>query len=208
MTTSRTATPLQESQIEPAGEALGRAFFDDPLQRYMLPNDEDRRRFSAPIFSRLIRYGHMFGEVLTTPESAGAAVWFPPGEWEMTEERMKEAGIFEIPSIGGDEPFERFGRVMAFLEQFHHRDVVPQHWYLAVIGVDTASQGQGIGRALMKPVIDRADSARLHCYLETANEKNLPFYQSQGFDVMADTVDPTSRLRLWTFRRAPRRTQR
>jgi ribosomal protein S18 acetylase RimI-like enzyme len=206
VTASVTIAPLHESQIEAAGEALGRAFFDDPLQTYLLPNDEDRRRLSAPIFSRLIRYGYLFGEVLTTPDSAGAAVWLPPGEWEMTGERMRAAGIFEIPSIAGDGPFERFGAVMAFLEQFHHRDVVPQHWYLAVIGVDTARQGQGVGRALMKPVIDRADGARLHCYLETANEKNVPFYQSQGFEVMADTVDPTSRLRLWTFRRAPRRT--
>lgn len=32
---------LEENQIAPAGEALARAFFDDPLQQYFLPDDEN-----------------------------------------------------------------------------------------------------------------------------------------------------------------------
>lgn len=51
----------------------------------------------------------------------------------------------------------------------------------------------------------RADADGVPCYLETANEKNVPFYQKQGFSVIVDTIDSTSGLRLWTFRREPRR---
>ena len=39
--------------------------------------------------------------------------------------------------------------------------------------------------------------------LETAQPKNVPFYQKHGFDVIVDTIDPTSGLRLWTFLRKP-----
>jgi ribosomal protein S18 acetylase RimI-like enzyme len=104
--------------------------------------------------------------------------------------------------IGGD-AMGKFAAVMEFLEPFHERDAPVDHWYLAVIGVDSSHQGQGLGCAMMEPVLQKADEAGIACYLETAQPKNVAFYQRRGFDVLIDTVDPTSGLRLWTFRREP-----
>jgi GNAT superfamily N-acetyltransferase len=73
-----------------------------------------------------------------------------------------------------------------------------------VVGVIPARHGQGFGRALLRPVIDRADAEGLPCYLETAQPGNVPFYQKLGFGVIADMVEPRSGLRLWTFRRTMR----
>jgi hypothetical protein len=53
-------------------------------------------------------------------------------------------------------------------------------------------------------VLDRADAEGLPCYLKTAQPGNVPFYQKLGFGVIADTVEPRSGLRLWTFRRTVR----
>jgi GNAT superfamily N-acetyltransferase len=70
-----------------------------------------------------------------------------------------------------------------------------------VVGVIPPRQGQGFGRALLRPVLDRADAEGLPCYLETAQPGNVAFYQKLGFDIIADMVEPRSGLRLWTFRR-------
>ena len=113
---------LGDTQLNDAATALSRAFFDDPLQTYMLPDPDERMRLSPPFFSRIIRYGQLFGEVYTTPATPrAAAVWLPPGQTEMTPERMEQAGLFELPAIVGD-AFDRFGGVMDFLEPFHTRD--------------------------------------------------------------------------------------
>jgi ribosomal protein S18 acetylase RimI-like enzyme len=112
---------------------------------------------------------------------------------------MEDAG-----RIIGDEALGKFAGVMDFLEPFHKRDAPEDHWYLAVIGVDSEHQGRGLGCAMMEPVLQRADREGTVCYLETAQPKNIAFYKRRGFDVTIDTIDPTSGLRLWTLRREPR----
>jgi ribosomal protein S18 acetylase RimI-like enzyme len=195
---------IKAEQIGTAAEVFGRAFFDDPLQTYFLPDDEERRKLSAPMFESLLRYGHLYGQVLTTPgQPAGGAVWMRPGQWEMTESGMEEAGFMKLPGVIGEAAFQRFTSFFGYIEQYHHRDVPPMHWYLAVIGVEPAMQGRGVGAAMMRPVLERADADGIPCYLETAQPKNVPLYQHLGFDVLLEEVEPESGVRFWTFRRDP-----
>jgi len=168
--------PLVEAQLEDAGRALALAFQDDPLQSYVLPEPEERALRSPAHFTTLIRYGHLFGEVYTTqgtPE--GAAVWQPPGA-EMTPERAASAGLNRLPTLIGAEAVERLGRVLDYLEAAHRREVPPEYWYLMIVGVVPARQGQGVGRALLQPILDRADAAGLPCCLDTAQPQ-----EEQGF---------------------------
>jgi ribosomal protein S18 acetylase RimI-like enzyme len=198
------ALPITEDHVTKASEAMARAFFDDPLQQYFLPDEHARLTLGAPFFAAMLRYGHLFGQTYTNASAGGAAVWLPPGETDMTDERVAASGMADASQLIGDEAFGRFAGVMEFLEPLHKRDVPPEHWYLAVIGVDTALHGQGIGCSLMQPVLAKADEQGLPCYLETANAANVEFYRRRGFDVQVEAVDPTSNLRLWTFRRDPR----
>jgi ribosomal protein S18 acetylase RimI-like enzyme len=195
---------IEEAQLAAAADALGRAFFNDPLQMYILPDDGERQRLSAPIFHALLKYGHRNGHVLTTPgDPAGAAVWMKPGEWEMTESGMEEAGFMALPGLLGEDAFNRFGEFFGYIEQYHHRDVPAEHWYLAVIGVDPPHQGKGHGAAMIRPVLAAADETNIPCYLETAQPDNVPLYQHLGFKVLLEEVEPTSGVRFWTFRRDP-----
>jgi N-acetylglutamate synthase-like GNAT family acetyltransferase len=93
--------------------------------------------------------------------------------------------------------------VLAAIDPYHHRDVPPAHWFVMVVGVAPEAQGTGIGRALLRPMIDRADAAAQPCYLETAQRTNVAFYEKLGFDRVVDTREPQSGLRLWTFRHSP-----
>ena len=70
---------LQRQQLDEAGEVLGRAFFDDPLMVYVLPDEERRRRVLPWFMATGARFGLKNGEVHTTPDKVeGAAVWVPP----------------------------------------------------------------------------------------------------------------------------------
>ncbi len=194
--------PLEESQIEVAGAAMARAFFIDHIMEYMFPDDDERRRLAPWHFSAFIRYGYLFGEVYTTSVSPdGTAVWFRPGESELTAERIALAGLDRAADVLGTASWARFSSVCDYVERLHPKEVPEPHWYLPLLGVDPALQGQGVGSALLKVILDRADRDGLPAYLWTAKTQNVPFYQNHGFDVVTEGVEPTSRIRFWTMRR-------
>ncbi len=196
---------LSESQIEDAGRTLAFAFQADPLQAYVFPDSRERAERSPAHFAALLRYGHLFGEVFTTSGApVGSGCLLAAGRVGVTPERAARAGLDQLPALMGGDTVERFDHVLAFLEPFHRRDMPSKHWYVTVVGVIPARHGQGFGRALLRLVLDRADAEGLPCYLETAQPGNVPFYQKLGFGVIADTVEPRSGLRLWTFRRTVR----
>ena len=193
---------LRERDLLAAAAALARAFQDDPLQTYVFPDPAERVARSPGHFAPLLRYGLKFGEVLTTAGSpAGAAVWLGPDAWEVTAERAAAAGLDELPIAIGAAAAERFFSVLAVVDPYHHRDVPSAHWYVMVVGVAPEARGSGVGRALLQPMIDRAEAAGQPCYLETAQPNNVSFYEHLGFRRLVETVEPQSGLRLWTFRR-------
>jgi GNAT superfamily N-acetyltransferase len=194
--------PLEESQIEAAGAAMARAFFVDPILAYMFPDEDERRQLAPWHFSAFIRYGYLFGEVYTTSGNPdGTAVWFRPGESELTAERIEQAGLDRAPEILGAESWARFNTVCDYIEALHPKEVPEPHWYLPLLGVDPRLQGQGVGGALLKVILDRADRDGLPAYLWTAKSHNVGFYQQHGFEVMTEGVEPTSSIPFWTCRR-------
>ena len=199
-----TIVPLREGDLSAAAAALARAFQDDPLQTYVFPDPIERALRSPGHFAPLLRYGLQFGEVFTTAGApAGAAVWLGPNAWEVTPERATAAGLDQLPIALGTAAAERFFSVLAAIDPYHHRDVPAEHWYVMVVGVAPERQGSGVGRSLLQPIMDRADAAGQPCYLETAQPKNVPFYEHLGFRRLVETVESQSGLRLWTFRRDP-----
>ncbi len=199
-----TIVPLSDGDLLAAAAGLAKAFQDDPLQTYVFPDPAERAARSPGHFAPLLRYGMRFGEVLTTSDpSAGAAVWLGPNAWEVTPERAAAAGLDDLPTIMGAAAAKRFFSVLAAVDPYHHNDVPAAHWYVMVVGVSPEAQGQGLGRALLQPIIDRADAAGQPCYLETTQPKNVAFYEHLGFRRVVDTVESGSGLRVWTFCRDP-----
>jgi ribosomal protein S18 acetylase RimI-like enzyme len=201
--TRRQVVHLADSRLDEAARALALAFQDDPLQSYTFPDPEDRRRLSPAHFEAILRYGLLAGHVLTgIEEGAGAVVWMPP-DVDYKPEYAEASGLTRLPEAIGADAAGRFGRLIDLAEAWHRRDMPGPHWYVMVVGVAPAFQGQGHGRALLQPTLDRADSDGLPCYLETTQPNNVSFYQRLGFQVLVDEVDEESGLRLWTFRRGP-----
>ncbi len=207
---------LAPAQIREAGEVLGRAFHEDPATVFTIPDDDVRGQVLPQFEGVAVQLGHQYGEVYTTPDGVlGAAVWLPPrdshlsplraiGRWVLAAALYGEAGLLLAPVKVGAAGMRRFMAINNLFEELSRRDVPPQHWYLAVLGVEPERQGQGIGGALIQPVLARADSAGLPCYLETTRDRNVPFYRRHGFEVVAEGDLPDGGPPYWTMKRDPR----
>ena len=197
---------LTEPQIPAAAATLARAFHDDPLMVYAIPDRAERARLLAPVYARMIRFGFIAGEVYATAGALeGVAVWLPPNaKW--TREYIEASGMHQLASLIGDDAYQRYREVVGREWQARERDMTGACWYLFLLGVEPSRQRCGLGGALMRPVLERADTEQLACYLETENQRNVAFYVKHGFDMIVNGEEAgTSGVRFWTFRRTPRR---
>ena len=204
MTMETRTLRLQDSQLAEAGQVLGRAFFDDPMMMYIMPEDGQRQAILPGFLQAAATIAQKHGEVYTTPGSIlGNACWLPPGNTEITEDRMAEVGFFDVIGSMGEESAGRLATLMEELGELHHTAVPPEHWYLLILGVDPPRQGQGIGGTLIEPILRRADAERMPCYLETMKPRNVTFYQKHGFEVVVEDDTKDGGLHFWTMRRDP-----
>jgi ribosomal protein S18 acetylase RimI-like enzyme len=197
-------TLLTESQIPQVSQILAKAFHNDPIAQYMIRDEQERAKHMADAFSVFTAYAFLAGEIWTTAgEVKGAALWFPPAHTEMIPKHMEAAGFEDLPSRIGEGATERMFQILEHIEQFHKRDMPHPHWYLMLLGIEPSEQGKGIGRSLVRTMLEQADREGASCYLETTNPRNISFYNNLGFKVMVEDVDPESSIRFWTFNREP-----
>jgi len=197
-----------------AAATLARAFHDDPLMVYAIPDPAERARLLPEVYTRMIRFGLLAGEVYATARAGevyatagavdGAALWMPPNaKW--TRENIEASGMHELATLIGDDAYQRYREVVGREWQARERDMTGSCWYLFIVGVEPSRQRRGLGGALMRPVLERADAGQLACYLETENQRNVAFYLKQGFEIVVNGEEAgLSGVRFWTFRRAPK----
>ena len=78
------------------------------------------------------------------------------------------------------------------------------HEYLLMIGVSPERQGEGIGEALMRGVLERCDREGIPAYLEASSERSRGLYERLGFTFMGRTVDLPEGPPMWPMWREPR----
>jgi ribosomal protein S18 acetylase RimI-like enzyme len=196
-----TACKATAADVDVLAAVLTRAFAEDPFTHWLARPDErrlDGMRIFFELALRRITLPH--DEVYTTGDRSGAALWAPPGKWRLgLLQELRHLPEFAA-ACGVTRLFDVFRGTNAILR----RHPTTPHWYLFVLGVDPSQQGHGIGRALVAPILARCDRERTPAYLETANEKNLGFYASLGFETRADIVLPCGGPRTWLLWRDPR----
>ena len=169
---------------------LARAFQDDPLMRYAIPDDERRRRLLPRLIALNVRYGRRYGEVYAAPGFEGAAIWLPPGQTRMTLWRILRAGMFTAPLWAPWSVLRRLAVSGEHAAALQRCCLTEPHWFLSQIGVEPAAQRRGVASRLLEPMLARMDAAALPCYLETENAANLAYYQRFGFRITAEETTP------------------
>lgn len=190
-------------QTEQMGEAMALAFRQEPNFTYMLPDHEARERPLAWFFgSFVIRLGLRYGEVYAAPKGAGGAVWMRPGA-KVSSWGALRAGLLAMPFHLGLSGARRSMALGGYVEEVREEAAPPSHWYLVALGVHPDEQGQGLGRALLQPVLARADEEGVPCYLETFRERTAAFYRRDGFEVVRTDVIPGGGPPFWCMTREP-----
>ncbi|HBZ72795.1 MAG TPA: GNAT family N-acetyltransferase [Deltaproteobacteria bacterium] len=180
----RRADPVSDLPLISA--TLARAFQDDPVMSWLLPDARQRAARLPGFWMHALGGLHgRHGSFFTTAAFTGAAVWDPPGHWKVEILQMIRFApafvrIFRIHCLRGL-------ALLNAVERYHPRE---PHYYLFAIGTDPAHQGRGIGASLLAPVLAKCDGERMPAYLESSNERNVPFYQRNGFRVMREISVP------------------
>jgi GNAT superfamily N-acetyltransferase len=158
-------------------ELLATSFQADPVFMHMLPLDVRRRAARLQrFFAMELPRSQAEGGAWTTEDGAGAAVWYPPGRWKASFWQTLRQTPGMLRALGRQ---ASLGSQMLAAIQEHHP--ATPHWYLSYVGVQAERQGQGIGRALLQPVLEHCDAQRLPAYLEATNERNRALYLRHGF---------------------------
>ena len=168
-----TVRPIAPDEAERAVATIVLAFALDPAARWSFA---DAATYLA-LFPALVRAfgGKAFahGSAHQVEDFAGAALWLPPG---VAPDQETMAAIVEKAV-----PAERHAEIFAVFERMAAYHPSEPHWYLPLIGVDPARQGEGLGSALIRHALAHCDEARLPAYLESSSPKNIPLYERHGF---------------------------
>lgn len=152
------------------------AFAADPVVRWVFPEAEQ-------YLSVFPRFAEAFGGGAVPLGTAflsegGAALWLPPGA---TPDEKAIAAVMEesVPAAH----LETINEVFGELDRYHPHE---PHWYLPLLGVDPARQGEGHGSALLSQALRQCDEARLPAYLEATSERNAALYRRHGFEPLGE----------------------
>jgi ribosomal protein S18 acetylase RimI-like enzyme len=194
--TARSATAADAAE---ASATLGRAFADDPLMCFLLPDEATRPQKMPKLFGLLFKLGLPYGCCDVTSDFGAVALWRPPGQWEIPWWQYILNGA-DFLGLFGFSGARQVTWVMDIVEKNHPHE---PHWYLQAIGTDPAKQGKGYGGVVMRRQLERADAAHMPAYLESSKDVNIPIYQSFGFEVTGEIKIPGGPT-LWPMWRKAR----
>ncbi len=165
----------------------------------MLPRRWQIRRLLPRYYGSLMR--RVFvprAGAWTTADADGGALWFPPGTQTLSLSEELLPGLALLPEgLGCIAKGRRWEQMIEA-----NRPKEP-HWCLNSLAVRPSSQGRGIGSALIKPGLEKADRDEVGCYLETQRRANIPFYRRFGFEEIGEIGLPGSPP-VWRMWREPR----
>ena len=172
--------------------SLARAFFDDPVASYALPSDRRRPSQLARFYRERLRT-LLADELVFCDESCrAAALWAAPDRWHTPLSELLRTRIFSW----------RTPLFLAGGMRVERRHPTEPHYYLAILGVDPSAQGEGLGSAVLRPMLDRCDTEGVPAYLESSKASNVPFYERHGFRVTGEVELPFGPP-LWLMWRDP-----
>ncbi|MDQ3168377.1 MAG: GNAT family N-acetyltransferase [Chloroflexota bacterium] len=193
---------LSAEHAEAAGDLLAAAFFPAALAAFITPDPTRRARRGPLFYAALTRLVVRHGEATAYGAPLQAvALWLPPDRQEPTEAELAEVGLTAVRALMDEGEAARSAALNRHFDAAHERVMDRPHWYLPFLAVALEQQGRGAGSRLMRHTLDRADVAGVPCYLDSADERNLPFYERLGFRVVGTGMVPGSQVRTWSMRR-------
>jgi len=172
------------------------AFSDDSMIRWPMP---DATPAMLQELFRVILTPYLECGVLWKIHGCdGGAAWLSPGVTGRFDEieQSARAAINLLTDDGG-------ARYAAFWDWLGAHLPREPCWFLDLVAVAPAAQGQGLGRALVTHGLNLARADGCPAFLETSTPRNVPFYQSLGFQIADKQQAPDGGPVIW-FMQTPR----
>ena len=136
------------SDIPQISRVLARAFADDPVFAWVIPDESRRRRLLPALFALFANAVRHHDAMYIAGGAVAAALWVPAGQpaWAETDGEAFGALVEDVCGPDASRVFE----ISAAMEAQHPAE---PHDYLWLLGVAPAWQGNGIGAAMMTPVL-------------------------------------------------------
>ena len=201
-TSAPVVAPLTRTQYGRATETLTAAFDADPLFTWLFPDPTARPLALRTINRVALDFGLRYGRVTQAGDGQAVAIWVPPGV-SVTTGHMLLSGMLGMEFRVGFRATARFGGANEAMGRIHAAHVPEPHWYLLIVGVSPATQGGGLGSALVADGLAMADAEHQRVYLETSAPRNLPFYERFGFRTVETTTLSDGGPQAWALVRGP-----
>lgn len=199
--TIRKALASETAQVS---RTVMRAFWDDPVMRWLIPDDAEFESSHQLMFASWVRHWLSLETIWVTDDIVGFAGWEPPPSSEAQARLLNKVGndVDELKTelLPGENlvhPTDRLERIRVLRSVMDEN--VPEHeyWHLNLLGTHPDWQRQGIGRRLMQPGFAEADRAGFPCYLETESMENVAYYRHHGFEVRSEWDVPLGGPHMW-----------
>lgn len=189
---------LTETEFSEAGALAAAAFREDPGFAHILPDDAERRLRLPSVFEALLRVDAAAGGRVSGAFDDGALV----GVTSVLPAGIENPGIPDwirhLPALAWLtlKPAALL-RALSMIQAVEERRTMDSD-YLHILAVHPATQGRGIGAALVNATVK---AARHSIYLETFTESNRAWYEARGFAFLMEVRSPV-RPTFWTLRRS------
>ena len=172
--TVRTATHADWRQL---GDITAEAFFDDPVNKWIFGTN----RAIQSTFRVLARDVYTKHGLCYLAGDGGATMW------SLSDATRNPSTLGMLSLVAG---LMRWGTKDAIKRAIGAGEVMDAnhphepHMYLFSIATRKAARGKGVGKALIRPMLEACDRDGLPAYLENSNPDNTGFYMSNGFEHM------------------------
>ncbi len=167
----------RKSDWKTVADIAGEAFADDPVNQHIFGKPASIRSMFR-VMARELYVPHGFCHL---HPAGGSTMWLPPGS--TAESSTFGLMKFALGQLRHGTPgaIQRGLAVSEQMQDWHPKD---PHVYLFAIGTTKNARGKGVGKGLLKPVLDASDKAGMPVYLENSNPANSGFYGAHGFERM------------------------
>ena len=194
---------IQEYDLKRVGEMVGGTFADDTAVKYLLGDVSEKTR------SRYCQttYRSMFGDAIMISTDAAIdnlIVLCPPGYRGIPTMRfLRSGGLATVVGRG----VGAMKRSIAFEKNavaVRNRYSDDNTWYLMTFAVRAGKTHQGLGSAILRPVLEWMDKNHYSVYLETDKAVNVEMYEHFGFQVVDICMVPGSQIKQYGMLRTAR----
>lgn len=193
------------TEVSNTARSLAAALIVDPFYRAVTvacgEDEAARRDMLAAYFALALLEGEQAGRVdLADAAGHGAAIWTTdaPAAVRQAAYAQREQGL---RALLGEQGFAHFTAIVANMEHALAPHGLHDAWYLSIAGIHPDAQGRGLGASVLAPGLAAVDAAGAACFLETYNERSLPFYGRLGFDVAGRHAEAVTGRDYWLMLR-------